>query len=301
MAEGSKRQRPGNAWEESARMKLHLRPVRLGGTTYRLLTLRPGTRAAFSTNSFHGTWHILTDICGARLLARLLWGLAYQRQPGTVIAIHGEHLQPTPFDADPSQPVLLANALLTPLDGDAGRGLKARLRTLGAPGQTVRWQTPGLDAVLAEARWYQRAEFQALWRPAGRQRWAQERFRHLGGCLCYSAPPAVLRYQARWIHGMDPGPCPSTYHYLAAGRDGHHGDGEVQIFRRYRADLAVADLARREVLARGPAPDPETLREAVWAQCDAVRQRRRSPRQRKTAGGKAPPGGLTLSHKDRTD
>lgn len=43
-----------------------------------MVTLRPGTNALFSTNFYHGTWHILSDWHGARLLGRLLWGRAYQ-------------------------------------------------------------------------------------------------------------------------------------------------------------------------------------------------------------------------------
>ena len=43
---------------------------------------------------------ILSDQRGAQLLARLLWGLSYQRRPGTLILVHGKHLLPTPFEAD---------------------------------------------------------------------------------------------------------------------------------------------------------------------------------------------------------
>ena len=99
MPDAPKRQQPQNARTAGADLKLHLRVVRIRDRSYRLLTLRPGARAAFSTNHFHGTWHILSDPHGARVLARLLWFLAYQRAPDTLVAIYGETLRPTPFEA----------------------------------------------------------------------------------------------------------------------------------------------------------------------------------------------------------
>ena len=76
-------------------MKFHLREVRAGGRLYCVVTPRPGADVRFSTNNFHDTWHVVTDAAGARMFARLLWGLAYQRQPGTVALLHGEFLRPT--------------------------------------------------------------------------------------------------------------------------------------------------------------------------------------------------------------
>jgi hypothetical protein len=63
-----------------SRLKMHLRLLRLGGDTYRVVTLRPSTRVGFSTNFYHQTWHIVSSQRGSRLLARLLWGLSFQRQ-----------------------------------------------------------------------------------------------------------------------------------------------------------------------------------------------------------------------------
>jgi hypothetical protein len=133
-----------------SRLKVHLRLLRLGGRTLRVVTLRPGTRAAFSTNYFHSTWHVVTDLDGSRLLARLLWGLSYQSQPGTLVLVHGQHLRPTPFEAERSDPFLLAPAGLTSLDSKALRRLKALLPHLGRPTMTVRWLTFGLDLALRD-------------------------------------------------------------------------------------------------------------------------------------------------------
>src|SRR6476659_3063566 len=92
----------------ASRMKMHLRVLTIDGVAYRIVTLRPSTKIVFSTNFFHGTWHIVSSQRGARLLARLLWGLAYERHPGTMILIHGDHLVPTPFEAERSDPFILA-------------------------------------------------------------------------------------------------------------------------------------------------------------------------------------------------
>ena len=58
-------------------------------------------------------WHIVTSHPGAHLLARLLWGLSYERHPGTLLVIHGDHLAPTPFEAERSDPFIFAQSGLT--------------------------------------------------------------------------------------------------------------------------------------------------------------------------------------------
>src|SRR5689334_8249931 len=109
------------------RLKVHLRVLRCGGQLYRVVTLRPSTRVGFSTNFFHQTWHIVSNQRGGKLLARLLWGLSYQQKPGTLLLVHGDHLLPTPFDGERSEPFLLAPAGLTALDAAALRILKSNL------------------------------------------------------------------------------------------------------------------------------------------------------------------------------
>src|SRR5688572_26518503 len=99
-----------------SRMKVHLRLVTLGREVYRIVTLRSGTRILYSTNFYHDTWHIVTCQHGARLLARLIWGLAFDRHPGTMILVHGDHLATTPFEAERSDPFLIARAGQTQLD-----------------------------------------------------------------------------------------------------------------------------------------------------------------------------------------
>ena len=197
-----KQQRVGNASTFDARMKLHLRMITIGPHTYRVLTLRPGTQAAFSTNFFHNTWHIITDMPGARLLGRLLWGLAYQRQSNTLLVLHGEHLRPTPFDADPSDPILLAPYETTALCADTLRLLKARLAHPGASTQTVRWLTFGLDeAAQDESRFWQSEDMTAL-STYRENLWEHEQMRRWGGFVCYTAPSDILRHQALAVYQL---------------------------------------------------------------------------------------------------
>jgi len=99
-------------------LKVHLRLFDIHGITLRVVTLRPQTGVRFSTNYFHDTWHILGGPDASALLGRLLWGLAFQRLPGTLVLIDREHLVPTPFEADRPDPILLVPDGLTHIDVD---------------------------------------------------------------------------------------------------------------------------------------------------------------------------------------
>ncbi len=270
-------------------LKLHLRVCLVGGYAYRVLTLRPGTTTAFSTNFFHETWHIVSSPRGARLLARLLWGLSYERHPGTVLVVHGEHLLPTPFEAERSDPFLLAPAGLTRLDPGALRILKGRLSRLGPPDKTVRWQTFGLDRALEARRDGQEAqarledECEQVWRR--RPLWHHERMERRGGFICYTAPPALLRLQALRVHGLRVSRRDAAwdmdYHFLAeSGRFGGWADGEVQVFGDYMDRVAAAVEARRELQVHPNQPVlSETLQELISLRRDRIKSRRAARRQ----------------------
>jgi hypothetical protein len=242
-------------------MKLHLREVRAGGRLFRVVTPRPGTDVLFSTNYFHGTWHVVTDAVGACMIARLLWGLAYQCQPGTVALLHGELMRPTPFDADPSDPVLLVPAHLTGHDRKALGELRRRL-ALPGPCRTIRWRTFGLEQRLGRDNPRpDNGEWALL-----EQQWIREHCTRVGGFICYSALPEVLKYRAVAIHHLGQAPRVSSYVNLAE-RGAGPSEGEIQTFPDYRRQLSQAALARREVLGELETPvDPETLRERVWRQ-----------------------------------
>jgi hypothetical protein len=271
---------------DAARMKVHLRLLRLAGRTFRVVSLRPTDRARFSTNYYHDTWHVVSDTSGAAVLARLLWGLAFQKQPGTLVLLSEPHLVPTPFDGAKSDPVVVIPAGLTPTCDDALRELKSRLGRLGPPTQTIRWHTFGLDREVAA--WQAERDkplhewTRPAWSPTDLREpiWHSEQMGKRGGLICYVAPPLVLRDQAVMVARMRTGPqryAQMDYHYLAQGDHARsYADGEVQIFHDYRARVSAATAARREVLSRPDAPtDPDTLETVVSARRDAIRRQRR--------------------------
>jgi len=294
MVKGSRIKRPHQRHRDAlgSSMKLHLRELTIGKTTYRIVTLRPGTRVTFSTNFFHETWHLVSDMRGARMLARLLWGLSYQRRPGTMVMVHGEHLAPTPFEAERSDPFLLLPAHLTHLNGEDFRQLKRQLIRLGPPSGSIRWMTFGLDVALqnngrdpssvnAERMWLQQGNHQGMW--------MQERMVRCGGFICYSAPAPILRRQSLHIHSLrvTEGNYANEmdYHFLAecSSKQSWYGDGEVQIFANYHERVAAATEARRQLLVHPCQPVlSETLQETISRRRDQI-QRRRTRNRRRTA------------------
>lgn len=264
-------------------LKVHLRELHTpSGALLRVVTLRHATRARFSTNFFHSTWHLLSDGAGAALLARLLWGLAFQRRPGTVVLLHGEHLVPTPFEADPPDPILLAQSG-TRLEADALRCLRKTFVRRAPVGKTIRWHTFGFPLALEAGR---RGEG-LHWRDVGRLR-QQERMGRVGGVLCYSAPPEMLKEQALRIHALQR--CGGMgYHFLAEHRErGCHADGEVQIFRTFQDMVSAARVARREVLGskvlgRERRLESEAERQDIYSRAEGVAERLHTARRGRDA------------------
>lgn len=276
-----------------APLKLHLRLCELPGATYRVLSLRPSCGVRFSNNFFHDTWHLLSDLNGSALLARLLWGLSYQRHAGTVIALFGGHIVETPFEADPALPCLLtvANAPASASFDEAHLdGLRRWLRKPGAPATTVKLQTFGMAAAME--RWSDRTTryemHDAEWDP----RWARERMSKRAGLLCYTAPPEILRAQALTVHAMSRTTYRgSSYHYLAEGRSGRRAStyrapsGEVQIFSDFTERLTTARAARAQVVDPSAARRPldDEARRAIWDSAERALERRVAERKRRTA------------------
>lgn len=256
-------------------MKVHLRVVTVAGATYRVVSLRPSTRVQYSSNHFHETWHVLTGALGAQALARLLWGLSYQRQPGTLVLIDEPHLVSTPFDGDPALPIAFVPLDVTSIDADRMRPLVRAVRAM-APTQTLRWQTFGMDRALAadpEVRY-------------ARQGWAEtkaqerrERASRMGGAIVMSLPSERLRCLALSVDAARPGTY-STYLPFAehVGRPWGY-DGEVQIFGTFDEDVAAARVARREVLGDRRVIAGDTERETVYGRKWAVDDRRRDARK----------------------
>lgn len=263
-------------------LKVHLRVIAIGATTYRVVSLRPATPARFSTNHFHGAWHVITGCGGAAVLGRLLWGLAFQRQPQTLLWLDAPHVTSTPFDGDPADAIAILPAGLTGFVPAHLRALRDRLRGR-APTATIRWHTFGLPEVLADERRWSR------WRHEPRATFAREQMSRTAGVVCYTAPPALLR-----AHGVD----------VYALRRAHRGsylplaerrvpgvwgpEGEVQVIPHFDDDVAAAAVARREIL--GPGDDPSRPvdaadREAIWRHLAVVQARRQRARTRPPRAG----------------
>lgn len=260
--------RPHAAAHTGDRAKLHRRRLRLAGRDHTVITLRPGTDARFSTNRYHETWHVLSDLGGARLLGRLLWGLSYQRVPGTLVLIDRPFLEPEPFAAEPSDPIALVPARQTPWTDRAARELRRQLPLRGAPDGTVRWNTPGLDGGVAAARAYSAiplGERVWPWRPPVRR--LRRGVDRIGGIVTFSGLPEALRESAVEVHRLGD--------HATRGMDHTEADwpdGEVQVFDDYRRRVSAARVARREL---GGSADPELL----WRRGTEVR--RRNPPERR--------------------
>lgn len=270
--------RPGSL----ASSKLHLRPIAINRRTYRVASLRPSCGVGFSTNYYHQTWHIISDPAGAAVLARLLWGLAFQKQPGTFVCIHGPHLRPTPFDAAPSDPIVLVPTGLTPVVADDLRALRERLRRPSREGMRVGWPSFGLDRLLDEE---ERDELHDR-RPSNWQVWRDQELidvRHEGGCVVVAGPACALRQAARALHYLASSGGDGNYTYL--GRyQGSSPDGEVQVFDRYHSMLSEAAEARRRTLAAGDAPrEPADFLWTVGLRRHEICEERRAARPRAEA------------------
>lgn len=257
-----KQQRPATASSVTDGLKLHRHLVRAGHVRT-VITLRPGTHARFSTNRFHDTWHVLSDEHGARLLARLLWGLSYQARPGTIMLIDRRFLTPNPFDADPADPIVLVPGWCTPFDDETAGQLARRSAPPKSDG-TVRWRTFGLDRTLepeALRNWWHRDRYRKDKGRIDRRR---------GLLVLTPGTPEDSRAWALQAAGLDTSRYGSDHTYL--DRWDHGYDGEIQIFRRFRPMVNVAGQARAQVLSRPEIPaDPGDLRRAIWWQAERVR------------------------------
>jgi hypothetical protein len=232
-------------------LKLHLRFVTLGPRLFRVVTLRQDTCARFSTNLFHNTWHVLAGREGAGVLARLLWGLSFQKHEGTFVVIDRSHLVTTPFDGDEPDMILLAR-MQDAIDADTLRAIKTRLRRVPRVDKTIRFNTFGLET--ADPTW----------------RRAREEVTRRAGFVCYRASIEALRFRAVTARSMRS--CGEMdYCFLGEAKRYAHASGEIQIFRDFDDMVSSARVARRAIVGER-ATLGESERERV--QSEATRRKK---------------------------
>jgi hypothetical protein len=267
-----KHPRPAATRDDSARLKLHRRRLRLDGREYTVLTLRQRAEACFSSRramKWSADWQLITCPAGARLLARLLWGLSYQRRPDTILLLDLPHLTTTPFEADPPTPVVFVPSRRTTLPAGAAHALRRQLPLSTRPEGTVRLLTHGLDRAFAgdlppPPPWDDpaRTEGQNVWIAAH------------GGILTLAATDTALRGWAVELRGLrlnDPEHLP--YLHL----DFPQLTGELHLLGDFHDQVSVARQARADVLGgEATPPDLQHLRELIWDR-SALLLRRRYP------------------------
>jgi hypothetical protein len=234
-------------------LKVHRRTLSLDRRSCTALALRPATEERFATNRYHQTWHVLSDVAGARLLGRLCWAMAHERRPGTFVVIDPRFLVPNPFDADPSSPIVIVNNDLGPFSRAMATALRHRLPFTTASEGTVVLRTPGLDEALAAGR-----RPPPEWNRHQQRRWIER----VHGLVVLAAPPPVLREWAeqlcqvgeRFYRGND-----------TMWLDRGVFDGEIQILQTFAARVTMARIARERLFpGRSHVELTEEEREQVW-------------------------------------
>jgi hypothetical protein len=229
-------------------MKLHRTVAYPDGREYTLVTLRPSTTERFAVNRFHDMWHVLSGRAGAKLFARLLWGLAYQRHRNTLVVVDRRFLDPTPFEADPAPPIVLVPTDRTPFGGAAARDLRRLPSRPKSPDGTVRWQTHGLDTALADV--------DAWWRSNPWAAWDGHAYHHTRtahrvlreGLIVLPGSARELRQDAMAVAALAVSQAtPMDYTFLSRY--------EFQVFHDFRRRVSAARTARREIQALATPPD----------------------------------------------
>ncbi len=222
----------------SNRLKVHRRDLVLGGSRYTILSPRPSIVSRFATNRFHETWHVLADVEGAHLLARLCWAMAYQRHDGTVAVIDPALVVPNPFDADPSSPIVIINTDLGPFSRDGAGSLRQALPFRTPSSGTVVLQTRGLDLALEDPDAFAEGPDQARWRdPHRKRRWIEGS----AGLVILAAPGPVLKTWGVELSQLGDRMYEGSSH---SELDYPTNDGEVQVLDDFNSHVERAITLR---------------------------------------------------------
>jgi hypothetical protein len=246
-----------------SRLKIHRRTLVLGGSKYAVLSPRPSVEARFATNRYHDTWHIVTDLSGAHVLARLCWAMAFQRRPRTLLVIDPPLLVPNPFDGDPPTPIVIVNNDLGPFDREAAASLRAALPFRSPSEGTVVLQTRGLDIALSDPKEFEQREDQTQWRDAHQvRRWIDGS----AGLMVMASPPPVLRKWGVDLSGLGSWSQPGS---RWAELDYPQKEGEVQVLEHFAERVEKAVEIRNRLF---PALSGERLteddRRQIWQVID---------------------------------
>jgi hypothetical protein len=238
------------------------------------MALRAGDRVRYSVERWRWGLIIRSDLTGARLLGRLLWGLSYQRRPDTVLVLDPGHLTGDPSHGGPSPAVVFGPSTGTVLTASTARALARPALWRTRPDGTVGWNTDRLPAERADRQAQREARrLGAPWPHSPDEPAA--RFVDAGGACAVLATPQTLRDWAVRI--------------TDAGGYWHHGESctepaygqvaiDVHAVRHYHRLVSAAARARAEVLAAGGRPaDPAELDRRVAAHTEAVAARRPGP------------------------
>jgi hypothetical protein len=178
----------------TVKLKLHRRSFELDGERFAVLSPRPTATERFATTEFHDTWHILSDVEGAELLARLAWAMAFQSRPHTLLLVDLPLIARDPFDASPQLPILIVNTDLGRPTPAAIEALHAQLPQSDPSEGSVRLMTSGFDRALSDSErfWTQERKDDPALKANVNARWLER----VGDVIVLAAPAPVLRQWA---------------------------------------------------------------------------------------------------------
>jgi hypothetical protein len=218
---------PHNRVDFGDAMKLHLRVLKIEGKDIHIVTLRPETKAVFWVEYRHPIWRMYIEQDEGNLLARLLWGLSYQKHPNTMILLDRLHIQDMSPDVPPvtSPPLLILPTNLTSVNNSILSELKAK-NIQNSPTKTIRWHTFGLDKSLDE-----NAKVEEIY---GMKLYEQEKMFPCQGFVCYTARPPILRQNAKFLYDVHIDPQHGVAYWEMERPDNNKDiSGEVAIYKDY--------------------------------------------------------------------
>ncbi len=259
-------------------LRCHLYRETLGARAFSLVTPRPRDGLSVSTNRYHETWHLISAPHHVPTLRALVWAAAHDRHADTIYVLSGASLEPTPFDAAPSLPVVIACSDRVHLRKDDVRSLLGRLRRRRRPDGTVKLRSFGLRKVDAASADEQRERLDR----ERRSRRSELRVERMGGAIVFHGTAAALRYASitwQWLEQpLRPGD--SAHEYV--DRDWRRWpEGEVQVFADYERMLADARVEREQVIRNPGCVPPHALGEVICERRAARAERRQELERRR--------------------